>query len=296
MQTANPIFMAPRMLPLRWGWDDLGEWCANAPKPRWPVGEVWVAHPANVTEDGRHLGEHVRDAPQEMLGDLGRAPPALRMAFAGAESDPLVSDAHVAMWRILAAPFGARCEGGDGGKSQLLRCRAGDTFRVSEGGRLKFQRGVIALEARSSFAPRNQAESEPPVARLACDTKAARATLMRDAALSVEVWRLPEKSRLEPDGETCHVLMALTGGVAVDGRALAKGDGIFLPARGRSVHLFAGRGAEVLVAYPDIVPTAIWRRAPDPDPAAAALSRAATSVANTLADAAPARSVQARAA
>jgi hypothetical protein len=266
---SDPIFVTPRMLPRRWGRADLGEWCANAPKPRWPIGEVWTFHPGNTSEDGRHVGARLSAAPQDMLGDLGRAPPALRLVFADAETDPLVSDAHVALWRILEAPFGARCEGGvAGAKPDLLRCRTGDAFRACEGGRFKFRRGVTALEARSSFAPHNQRGDKAPILRLPSDPKQARATLLRDAALSVELWRLPEQSRLEPDGETCHVLMALSDGVALDGRALGKGEAVFIPACGRRTHLF-GRGApRVLVAYPDLVPTAIWRHAPEPDRAA----------------------------
>jgi hypothetical protein len=244
------------------------------------VGEVWIAHASNVSEDGRHLGEHLSEAPQDMLGDLGRAPPALRLVFADAETDSLVSDAHVAMWRILEAPPGAFCEGRAGGASpNLLRCRVGDAFRLSEGARLKLRRGVTALEARSSFTPRNHADDKPALMRLAAETKAARTTLLRDAALSVELWRLPERSRLEPDGETCHVLMALSDGVALDGRALRKGEAVFIPACGRRLKLFGRGGAQVLVSYPDVVPTAIWRSAPEPDPAAAALARAA---ANTM--------------
>jgi hypothetical protein len=264
------------MLPRRWGRADLGEWCANAPKPRWPVGEVWTVHAGNVSEDGRHLGEHLSEAPQDMLGDLGRAPPALRLVFADAETDPIVCESNVAMWRILEAPPGALCESGAGaGRRNLLRCRPGDAFRVSEGGRLKFRRGVAALEARSSFAPHNQRGDKAPIVRLPGDHKQARATLLRDAALSVELWRLPEQSRLEPDGETCHVLMALSDGVTLDGRALGKGEAVFIPACARWLELFGRSGAQALVSYPDVVPTAIWRCAPEPDPAAAALARAA---------------------
>jgi hypothetical protein len=153
-----------------------------------------------------------------------------------------------------------------------MRCKAGDLFRVSDQVRLNFSRGVIAVEAQASFEPRNRVEKRPPIMRLKRETPQPRATLLRDPAMSVEIWRLPQHSRLEPDGETCHALMALTPGVIIDGRELVRGEAVFIPACARSIQLF-GRGSEVLVAYPDVVPTAIWRVAPEPDPAAAALRR-----------------------
>lgn len=286
MSEVDPIFIKPRMLPRRWGRDDLGEWCASAPRPGWPVGEVWIAHAANVAVDSAHLGAQLSGAPQEMFGDLGRAPPSLRLVFSDAETDPFVCDAHTTLWRIIDAPVGAQCEAGaNGALPNLLRCRTGDGFRVSEGGRIKFPRGVVALEARSNFAPRNHGEDRPRVTRLAPAPRSARSAWLRDAALSVELWRLPHESRLEPDGETCHVLMALTNGVALDGRVLAKGEAAFIPACGRSITLLGGGGAEALVVYPDVVPTAIWRCRPEPDPAAAALRRSAAYPPNAPADA-----------
>ena len=91
--------------------------------------------------------------------------------------------------------------------------------------------------------------------------------------MSVELWTLPKLSYLEPDGETCHVLMALTPGVAIDGHALSRGEAIFLPAEGRRVAM-TGEGAQLVVAYPDLVPTEIWKRPRPPRPAALALDPA----------------------
>ena len=270
--TLGPIFLTPRMLPRRWGRADLGAWFDNAPRPRFPIGEVWSAHPSNTADDGRHLGAHLVEAP-EMLGDLGRAPPSLRLIFTDATAAPLASDAHVAFWRVLEAPSGAQCmtSEADGRKPRALRCRTGDAFRVSYQARLQFPRGVIALEARASFAPRNSAHRVPALLRLSPETKPARATLLRDGAMSVERWSLPKESEIHPDGETCHMLMALTQGVSLDGRALAQGEAAFIPANARPMRLH-GAGARVLAAYPDMVPTAIWRIAPEPDPSGAALA------------------------
>jgi len=69
------------------------------------------------------------------------------------------------------------------------------------------------------------------------------------------------------------VLAALTPGVSVDGQMLARGEAIFLPAEGRRVTL-SGRGAQVVVAYPDLVPTEIWKHPHPPTPAARALDLA----------------------
>lgn len=62
---------------------------------------------------------------------------------------------------------------------------------------------------------------------------------------------------------------------AIDGRALSQGEAVFIPANARPMRLY-GAGAEVLAAYSDMIPTAIWRFAPEPDPSAAALARPMT--------------------
>jgi len=284
MHSLEPIFITRRMLPRRWGRTDLGAWCAEALKPAMAVGEVWVLHPGNVTADGAHFGAHLSETPQEMLGELGRAPPSLRLVATSALTDPLFADTGVTYWRVLEADPRATIEASiDGRMGRRLRCKPGDAFRVSEDAGVKFSAGVVALEARAGFLPRNRAEKKPPLMRVEREPKQARATLMRDFALSVERWRLPAASRLEPNGETCHVLMALTPGVAVDNKPLGKGEAVFIPACGRRVDVF-GAGAEVLAAYPDMVPTSIWRHAPEPDPSAAALSRPAPAQGATMFD------------
>jgi hypothetical protein len=225
------------------------------------------------------------------------------MVCTGAEVSPVFSDAPVALWRILEAQPGASIQS----KSlTALRkaprtwpCKADDLFRASDQAWLTLAAGVVALEARANFIPSNQPAQQAPFIPLEAPARAARRALLRDAALSVELWRLPEHSRLEPDGETCHVLMAMSDGVAVDGRALGKGEAVFIPADGRRVRLSGRGGAEALVAYPDIAPTSIWRHAPDPDPVAAALSRAAAERPRATDDAvspAPRRATLARAA
>jgi hypothetical protein len=129
LRVVDPIFVTPRMLPRRWGRADLGDWRPDAPKPPVPIGEVWTFHPGNVTDGGVHFGRYLSSAPQDMLGHLGRCPPTLRFVFTDAESDPLFSEAGVALWRILETGFGALCRAGGapGGDVQRLRCerRAG---------------------------------------------------------------------------------------------------------------------------------------------------------------------------
>lgn len=282
----DPIFVKPRLLPRTWGRADLGDWCAGAPRPRLPVGEVWTLHPHNITESGEPFGMRLKEAHRDILGDLGRAPPSLRLVCAGADVSPIYSDAPVALWRILEAPPGASIQATSAAASRkgarTWSCKADDVFCAADLAWLKLGAGVVALEARANFQPSNHPAQRAPFMRLEAPARTARSVLLRDAALSVELWRLPERSRLEPDGETCHVLMAMTDGVAVDGRALGKGEAVFIPADGRRTHLAGRVGAEVLVAYPDVVPTSIWRHAPDPDPVATALSRAAAERPNTI--------------
>jgi hypothetical protein len=174
------------------------------------------------------------------------------------------------MWRILESPLDARCIITDAAGARELRCRRGDLLRVAGARNLSFGAGVTALEVQAAFSPHNGRAEETARKLLAARERDTRAAWLRDSAMSVEVWTLPAMSYLEPDGETCHVLMALTPGVAVDGAPLSRGDAVFIPAEGRSVTLTGG-GAQLVAAYPDLVPTRIWKTPRPPKPAASAL-------------------------
>lgn len=273
--SADPIRLQPRLLPRRWGRKAVPAWCESAPRPPAPIGEIWTAHANNTTRDGVHFGALLAEAPQTMLGNLGRAPPTLRLVTTSEPSDPINADGPLALWRVLEAPLDAKVNmyGADGTPPRTMRCRRGDLFRVGAGARLVFPDGVTALEARAIFTPSNTPNTERVHKLLAAGEKRHRATWLRDPAMSVELWTLPKLSFLEPDGETCHVLMALTPGVTIDGEVLNRGDAIFLPAEGRRVSV-AGEGAQLVVAYPDLVPTEIWKHPQPPRPAALALDPA----------------------
>ena len=153
-----------------------------------------------------------------------------------------------------------------------VRARHGDLLRVSDPAHIVFPGGMTALEVRANFVPNNQ----PPrgVRRLwAFSEKKHRVAWLRDPAMSVELWTLPELSFIEPDGETCHTLTALTPGASIDGAALSRGDTVFVPAHGRRLTL-TGRGAQLLVSYPDLLPTSVWKHGHAPKPAAMAVDPA----------------------
>lgn len=272
---ADPIRLRPRFLPRRWGREEISAWCEDAPRPPPPIGEIWIAHAHNTTSDGEHFGALLAKAPQSMLGELGRVPPTLRLVTTSEPSDPILAEGPLGLWRVLEAPLDSEVHvyGAESAPPRTMRCRRGDLLRVGAGARLVFPSGVTALEVRGNFTPTNA----PSVARaqklLAASEKRHRAAWLRDPAMSVELWTLPRISHLEPDGETCHVLMALTPAVMIDGRVLNRGDAIFLPAEGRRVSM-AGEGAQVVVAYPDLVPTEIWKHPQPPRPAALALDPA----------------------
>ena len=272
--TQEPIRIQPRMLPRRWGRGTAASWCAKAVRPQGAVGEIWIAHPHNVTASGAHLGAEIARAPQIMLGELGRAPPSLRLFITDEPSDPIASDAPVALWRILEGPLDGAINlyEGERTRPRQVRARRDDLLRVPSSARLVLSPGMTALEARANVTPNNQ-----PLQRaqrlLQASEKKDRSVWLRDPAMSVETWTLPELSFLEPDGETCHLIMALTPGVSIDGQALSRGDAVFLPAEGRRAML-SGRGAQVVVAYPDLVPTDIWKTPRAPKPAALALDPA----------------------
>jgi len=273
--SADPIRLHPRLLPRRWGRDTIPACCAGAPRPPAPIGEIWIAHAHNTTSEGVHFGAILAQAPQSILGELGRAPPTLRLITTAEPSDPILAEGALCLWRILEAPLDAEVNiyGGDGAPPRAMPCRRGDLVRVGAGARLVFPASVTALEARVNFTARNAPSAARAQKLLAASEKRHRAAWLRDPAMSVELWTLPKLSYLEPDGETCHVLMALTPGVTIDGHALSRGDAIFLPAEGRRTSM-TGEGAQVVAAYPDFVPTEIWKHARPPRPAALALDPA----------------------
>jgi hypothetical protein len=270
--SADPIRLLPRLLPRRWGRKEIPAWCQAAPRPPAPIGEIWVAHAHNTTGDGAHFGARLAEAPQSMLGELGRAPPTFRLITTAEPSDPIVAEGPLGLWRILEAPLDAKVNtyDPDGAAPRTVRSRRGDLLRAGAGARLVFPSGVTALEVRANFTPSNAPNAARARRLLAASEKRHRSAWLRDPAMSVELWTLPKLSFIEPDGETCHVLMALTPGVMIDGEALNRGDAIFLPAEGRRVSM-TGQGAQVVVAYPDLIPTEIWKHPHPPKPAALAL-------------------------
>jgi hypothetical protein len=210
-----------------------------------------------------------------MGGELGRAPPTFRFITPAEPSDPITADGPLGLWRILEAPLDAKMNiyDAENAPPRAVRCRRGDLLRAGAGARLVFPSEVTALEARANFTPTNAPNAVRAQRLLAASEKRHRAAWLRDPAMSVELWTLPKLSFLEPDGETCHALVALTPGVMIDGEALNRGDAIFLPAEGRRVTM-TGQGAQVAVAYPDLIPTEIWKHPHPPKPAALALDPA----------------------
>lgn len=270
--TEDPLYLAPRLLPRRWGKQAMPAWCPAAPRPPSAIGEIWLAHANNTAHDGHHFAEALAQSPQTMLGDLGRVPPSVRLLVSDEPTDVFRSEGALSLWRIIESPLDNVLTARDHDDAPVRRYRArrGDMFRAEPGVSLSFGGDVTALEVRANFSPANRM-GPPHLRRLErAPERAARETWFRDAALSVECWTLPEMSSLEPDGETCHILMALTPGVAIDGRPLHRGDAVFLPAEGRRC-LITGRGAQILASYPDIAPTEIWKPVRPPRPASLAV-------------------------
>jgi len=255
MRKFDPIFVTPRVVRRDWGRDDLGDWGRLAPIADGPVGEVWLQDAANATDNGP-LGRRLSSNCAEMFGDLGRAPPRMRLVFPAYDAE-IPSTAPLSFWTLLEPGYGA---------GSATR-RSGERIRAYEGAAVALPAGSVALEVSSAFQPDNDFVDEPCLIRLPPVSKRTRATLAREDALSVEMWTLPERSRLSPDGETCHVIMALTPGVVLDGRQLKMGEAAFIPAHGRAIDLTTRQPvAKAIVAYPDRTPTAIWRHTPGPGP------------------------------
>lgn len=260
MRAIDPIFVSPRFVEHEWGRDDIGEWAKLAPHRPACVAEVWIHDAANLTDHGL-LGRRLAANSAGMLGDIGRAPPRLRLVFPGRYTE-VASTAPVSFWTLLEPGFE------DGRSINTGLHRPGERVRAYEGAAIALPPQSVALEVSSAFQPANAPIAEGPSrVHLPPVSRRARATLTREDSLSVEMWSLPEWSRLVPDGETCHVVTALSEGVLLDGRRLFPGQSVFIPAFGRPVDLLAqSRASKILVAYPDQTPTAIWRHTPGPDP------------------------------
>jgi hypothetical protein len=273
----EPLIVLPRMLPRHWARADVAPWCRMSPRPEARIGEIWSCDSANRGNESEHLAALIRANPDTMLGDLGRAPPSVRLVLADGVTDNF--ETRLSFWTILSAAPGANATIRDAhGKIERLVCDEDDVLRVEDGA-IQFEGEVTAIELRPNFLPRN----EPPGATCSQlspeHSRSGRETLLRDSALSTEIWTLPPHSWIYPDGETCHVLTALTDGARIDGVLLDQGQSVAVPACGRKAHL-SGVGAKLLVTYPDIVPTTIWRHRPT-DPAAIAFPRQGSTTAAT---------------
>lgn len=266
MQAVDPIFVAPRLVQRDWGRTDIGGWLGT--RPAEPVAEAWVIDSANATDAGP-FGRRIARLPGGVLGDLGRAPPRLRMVFPGRDTT-IKSTSPLSFWTILEPGVASLA------RPHGLFHRTGERLRAYEGAEIALAEGAVAVEVSASFLGTNEADTGPHLVRLPPVSTRMRATLFRDSCLSVETWSLPEWSRIVPDGETCHVMMALDPGIAVDGRPLKPGEAVLAPACGRPLDLVTERqNARILVAYPDQTPTTVWRHTPGPDPAAGQLPKPA---------------------
>jgi hypothetical protein len=258
MRRIDPIFVTPRSVERDWGRSDLGDWSRLAPAREGSVGEIWLHDAANPAA-GRTLGRLLASSSHAMLGDLGRAPPRIRLVVPAVDI-AIPSTAPFSFWTLLEPGSPLR--------------RTGERIRAYEGADVQLAGGCVALEVSSAFQPSNDGEDAPSLIRLPPVSRRTRATLAREDALSVEMWTLPPSSRLTPDGETCHVVVALTPGVAIDDRRLRQGEAVFLPGWGRAATIDAERPlAKVLVAYQDRTPTSIWGYAPGPEPMPSVLPR-----------------------
>jgi hypothetical protein len=258
----DPIFITPRMLPRSWGGASTENWFVNLPAPNGRIGEVWSCDGASRGADSDYLGALIRDCPHEMLGDLGRAPPSVRFIFADRQTDSF--DTRISFWRVLESDSAEVVARDVHQRERTVCCRVDDLL-CAEDCTVDFRgRRIAAVEIRPNFLGRNRRTGTVPVRRLpALGSRLNRETWFRDPAVSAEVWRLPAESSLTPDGETCHVLTALTDGAVIAGRPVARGQSVFVPAYGHAMEL-RGEGSELLVSYPDQAPTSVWRHMPAP--------------------------------
>jgi GGDEF domain-containing protein len=126
------------------------------------------------------------DDPETMLGELGRAPPALRLAITAEPSDPIESHGPVSLRRMLECPLdaGVNIYEREGARPCQVRCPRGDLLRVSDGARLVLPEGASALEVRANFVPNNQPNTQRAQRLLAASEKKHRTSWLRDPAMT----------------------------------------------------------------------------------------------------------------
>jgi hypothetical protein len=166
--SADPIRLRPRLLPRRWGRETIPAWCEGAPRPPAPIGEIWLAHAHNTTSDGARFGARLAQSPQTMLGELGRAPPTLRLITSAEPSDPINADGPLGLWRIIEAPLDAKVNIYDAESTppRAVRYRRGDLLRVGARARALSSR---AASQRSRHAPTSRLAMHPmPPVRRGC--------------------------------------------------------------------------------------------------------------------------------
>lgn len=249
MHRIDPVFVEPRAIAREWGRADLGEWWGLVGKTDGAIGEVWVSHGAGIS-----INPAVEDLTAvdsaAALGSLQRPPPPARLVFPGRRVR-LASTCPMSFWIVL--------EPGQTGIGPVRY--QGERIFARDGACLELAPASIALELSASVLPPTTSRDVSPLTWARAAPPRARVILQRDKALSVEMWTLPARSRLTPNGRCCHLVIAVSSGAIIDDRPLRPGDAVMVPASGRAFDIVTNRpDARVIVAYPDFTMTNIWRR------------------------------------
>lgn len=247
MRERDPIFIAPRPIARDWGRVGLGEWSGLLQQQEGPVGEVWISHHAYLSTKGEP-DDSMAMGVDATLGPLGRAPPLARLVFPGRRVR-MASTPPTSFWVVL-----------DPGQTEVGPVRQpGERIFAHDGACIDLAPASISLEVIPAVLPENASKVITPLTWRPAAAPRMRATLQRDKALSVEMWTLPPRSRLKPDGNCCHVVIAVSQGIMIDDKLLRPGEALMVPASGRAVDILSNsRDARVVVAYPDMKFTDIW--------------------------------------
>jgi mannose-6-phosphate isomerase len=185
------------------------------------------------------------------------------------------------VWIGFRGPVSAealRAAAADGSVLALMRqhaVRAGDTILVPAGTVHAIGGGLVLLEAQDAIdvtwrlydhgRPRPlQIDAAMAVADLGASravvtaadaTGAARQVVATAPRFVLERCAVLDGLALRPDGRRDHILVALTDGVTMEGRALARGIAAFVPAAGSAMRIGGATGAVVALLHGGPGPT-----------------------------------------
>lgn len=188
-----------------------------------PGAMVWIGFHRPVTED------------------------ALRMAVADGSVLTLMRQHAARAGETILVPAGTVHAIGAGLVMLEVQDAIDVTYRLFDHGRPR----PLQVDAALAVADRGQSR----VTITPADDRAARRVVATAPRFVLERCAVLDGLDLRPDGGRTHILVALTDGVTIDGRAVGRGIAAFIPAAGCATRIAGAQGAVVALLHAGPGPT-----------------------------------------